>query len=299
MKQPKVFFFIILFSFINLLAETNTVNESRLKQDEENMLNLMEVLNSGSLEIDFYKKNIENLNIHSEKELGFGVKNIEAYQSGAYTSNVISIYTYNNKIFYFRVRIIGKDIEKIDILKKRNSSIAQFISDKWIVDDYQRFPTLSPIITKRLKYHFLDQETYSIYKTRIANKLGKLLDMPVDHSLRDEYEILISPFEQYNFGTACGYAGIPPLGRQAIKVIKKRNPQLLRNIIRGYSLEGRIYGIQALLELASKNMIQLTKEDISTMKKVINLDVIVNQCGGCMSSSLKAKELFKKEPLLQ
>ena len=293
MKQIKNYFLIFLTLPILLLAEAEALNEKWLEADKSNLINLIKVMKTKSLDANFYKKNLRNLDVRSEKEVGFGVKEIQAYQYGGYISNEVSIYTYNDEIFYFRVRATGKDLEKIEILKERDSVISKFISQNWVEDDYQPYPSLVPTVVKRIKYEYLNKKTYLVLTKYVGNYLGNFLDIPIDSSLENEYKVLTSPFEKYDFGTACGYGGTRPKGRQAIEIIKKANPQLLKNIIRGYSVEGRIYGVEALLELASKNTIKLTDDDILTIKKVLNLDISINQCGGCMSSSLVAKEIFE------
>jgi len=288
MRQIKIFLLILLIFQVILLAKVEPINEKWLQIDKSNMINLIKVIKSQSSNVNFYKKNLKRFNIDSEKELGFGVQRIEACQYGGYISNEVVIYTNNNKIFYFRMRFSGEDdLKIIEILKKRNSNIDKFISEK-----YQISLPSNQMEIKRIKYEVLDEENYSIFKKNIADKLGNFLNIPIDASLKNEYKTLVSPFEDYRFGTRCGYAGTQPKGRKAIEVIKKKNPKLLKNIIRGYSVEGRIYGVEAMLELASKNIIKLTNDDISTIKKVLNLNISINRCEGCIGFSIEAKKMF-------
>lgn len=291
MSRIKIFLLVLVIFQSILVAKVVPINEKWLELDQSNMINLIKVIKLKSSDINFYKKNLKRFSIENEKELGFGVKKVEAVQYGGYISNEITIYINNNKIFYFRMRISGEDdLKIIEILKKRNNNISKFISEK-----FQVSLPLNKMEIKRIKYEVLDEESYSIFKKSIADKLGNFLNIPINASLKNEYKALISPFEWYRFGTRCGYAGIEPKGRKAIEIIKKKNPKLLKNIIRGYSVEGRVYGVEAMLELASKNIITLTDNDILTIKKVLNLDILVDICEGCIGFSLEAKKIFGEQ----
>ncbi|CAA6808745.1 MAG: Unknown protein [uncultured Sulfurovum sp.] len=288
----KSIFLLLFVVSSSLSANSKPLNEAWLKKDKSNFINLMEVIQSKSSDLEFYKKSIHYFDIRKEENIGFGLKRIHGYQSGGYISNSISILVYQSKVFYIKVEIEGKAIEKIKILKARDTQIQKLLDENWREDAYT---LLDSFVVKQLKYETLDEKVYFSFKNQVIKRLGSPLALSVNISLNNEYETLMFPFEQYEFGTACGYAGTRPKGRKAIEIIKTQAPVLLKNIIRGYSLEGRVYGVEALLELSNKGMVKLTKNDIDVIKKVLSLDIPLATCGGCMSYSTNAKQIFQSE----
>jgi len=296
MQKYKIIlnFLLLLFPLL-LLAKPKHLNEEWLQIDKSSFINLMKTLDSNVSNIEYYKQNIPSLSILSSRVMGFDIKKIVAHQEGKYISKVFSIYTYKDIIFNFKITISGVSFEKMNILKEKDKNIKKLLSNSWVETSTQPYFPLDSMILRQFEYEVLNENIYSNLKKNVANHLGNFINIYVEDSIKKEYETLIFPFEDYNFGTACGYAGTVPKGRRAIKVIKKKNPELLKNILRAYSPEGRVYGAEALMELSNKGMIHLSTEDISSIKKVLSLDVSINQCGGCMSSYITAKQIFQSK----
>ncbi|MFK5976179.1 MAG: TonB-dependent receptor, partial [Sulfurovum sp.] len=87
MSRIKVFLLVLLIFQSILVAKVVPINEKWLELDQSNMINLIKVIKSKSSDINFYKKNLKRFSIENEKELGFGVKKVEAVQYGGYISN--------------------------------------------------------------------------------------------------------------------------------------------------------------------------------------------------------------------
>ena len=289
--MKKLAFLLIQVLPIVLLAQTEQINEDWLKKDKSNFINLTSVFQSENHSFDFYKDIIENLDIRDSQEIGFGAKRIECVQHGGYISNWISICTFKGEIFYCKVSITSDDVEKMELLGQKDSIIFKLLSENWNKKSFKQNSSLF----ESFDYEFKDESLYSKFMDSVKIELGGLsLNTPIDSSLKKYYDILVSPFEKYDFGYACYFAGTPPIGRTAIEKIKENNPRLIRNIIKGYSPEGRIYGIEALLELAAKGEMKLTSQDIIVIKKVLNLNIPINRCKGCMGFSILARKLFNE-----
>lgn len=268
-----------------LIGQTEPVNEEWLKKDKSNFLNLMTVILSESNKVEYFENQIENLDIRTNQEIGFGAKRYECAQYGGYITNWISIYTFNNEIFYLEITINIEDMKKMEILAQRDSVILNLISTNWK--------------GRPFKYNYLNEELHSKFEDSVRIELGELKKATIDPLSLRHYETLVSPFDKYDFGYACYIDGSPPIGRTAIEYIKENEPELLREIIKGYCPEGRIYGIEALIELASEDKLELTEEDILLIDKVINLSIPINRCQGCMVSTISAMKLFNESKYVE
>jgi hypothetical protein len=289
--MKRLFFLITIIFPTILLAQNEPINEDWLKKDKSNFINLMDVILSENYAIDFYQKKIENLDTRANQKIGFGANRYEWVQYGGYISNWMTICTYNDSIFYCKISITSDDVEKMEILAQRDSLILKLLSQNWNRKSFNHNAGLF----ESFDYEYINKDLYSKFTDCVKIKLGELENNDVDSMLLKDYQILVSPFENYDFGYACYYAGTPPEGRTAIEKIKVNNPNLIRYIIRGYCPEGRIYGIEALLELVDKKQLELTLEDKMIIKKVLNLKIPINRCQGCMVSSILAKDLFNEK----
>lgn len=286
---------IFLFIFpISIFAQKDQINEEWLRKDKSNFINLMDILLSENWEINYFLKKIKNLGIRSNQDIGFDAKRYECAQGGGYISNWISIYTLNDTIFYCKISITSNDVDKMEILAQRDSLILKLLSQNWNRKTYKQNSGLF----ESFDYEYINNGLYSKYKERVKNELGEIYNDIIDSKIQEDYQILISPFEKYDFGYACYFSGTQPEGRIAIENIKNQNPYLVRNIIRGLNPEGRIYGIEALFELIEEGKLELTLDDKQTIEKVLRLKTPINRCQGCMVSSISAYDLFNEKAFL-
>ncbi|HCS21540.1 MAG TPA: hypothetical protein DIW47_13435 [Bacteroidetes bacterium] len=287
----KLFLLAILLLPTLLSAQNDPLNEDWLQKDKANFLNIMELVLSENSSIDDYKKKIENLNIRNNQDIGFGAKRHDWVQYGGYISTWITLCSYKDTVFYCKLFVTSNDIEKLEILAQRDSSILMLLSRFWNKRNFNPAGELNA----SLEFEYTNKEVYFRFKESVKNELGELENISVDSGLAEDYQILLFPSENYDFGYACYYAGNPPYGRIAIENIKETNPYLIKNILRGYNPEGRIYALEALLQLAQEEQLKLTSEDIETIKKVLTLDIPIGRCEGCMVSSILAKDLFSEK----
>ena len=280
--RHRYFILIFLIYPYMVLAQEKVIQEEWLQKDKANFLNFMEIILSDNKDINYFKKNLSNQAFHTSQDIGFGAKRYEFVRLSGYISNRIFICTYNNKIFDVRVLTAPDDIRIFEILAKKDSVIHNLLEKYWIIKPNNKNSELK----ESLNFEYRNDSLYSEFKRKVANTLGELEKIVVDSMLLKSYKLLLLPFEQYSFGYRCGIVGRPPEGRAAIEKIKNQNPTLLRNIIKGYNPEGRIYGVEALLELAYEGKIKLSANFIEIINKILKMDIPIQGCHGCIVSKI-------------
>lgn len=123
-------------------------------------------------------------------------------------------------------------------------------------------------------YIYVNQPAFDDYKNHVSDYLGKQDNLDTS-KCKFEYELFNNPtgrfmFESFN-DLSTNWAPF-----YAINTLKhEKRIDCLRNIIRGYSLPGRIYGVVALLQLAKEKKYLLTADDKSLIMKILNLNLTV------------------------
>ncbi len=118
----------------------------------------------------------------------------------------------------------------------------------------------------------------------------------VNDTLPQEYKILSDSNFHYDFGESCYLLGKPPLGRKAIETLRlEKRTDLIKAVLNGNNNEGRIYAIEALLQLHEKKECVLTDEEKDKIKLIILSNHIINRCKGNVIISTPSIELFKED----
>ncbi|WP_353778075.1 hypothetical protein [Winogradskyella sp. 3972H.M.0a.05] len=126
---------------------------------------------------------------------------------------------------------------------------------------------------------------FNINQTQIEVKQDTLSD----------YQILTDSKIKYDFGDACYYGGTPPEGRIAIEsLIYRKEYQTIKSVLDGNNKEGKIYAIEALLTLNLKGKLLLNQADKEKIKSIIEEDILINRCQGCLVSTIKSIDLFNE-----
>jgi len=103
----------------------------------------------------------------------------------------------------------------------------------------------------------------------------------------------MNPLESYDYGHICYYGASKPKGKKAVeKIVNAKRFDMLLNIIRGYNPEGRAYGVEALMIAYSKDASILNQEDKDAIKKIINSNIWINTCAGCLGQQRSYIEVF-------
>ncbi len=137
------------------------------------------------------------------------------------------------------------------------------------------------------------------YKTTIVTRLVE------DHnkiygSDIDVYDPVQFPKKTYVHGYRCGYSGRPPLMRYEIdRLLENNDYETLATWLRSMNPEIQAYAYEGLLAL-SETGVYIKEEDIKIMEHLLNVDVELYACSGClvgvkrdMSDVVKKKDIKK------
>jgi hypothetical protein len=118
-------------------------------------------------------------------------------------------------------------------------------------------------------------------------------------STNSAYRLLADSTLTLLYGQNCGLEGQDqPDGRLAIQtLIDEKQFPLIRELLNGHSNEGRVYAIEALLELNREGTINLTSFEKKQIKNIIKTDFKVFRCLGCEYETIKSSELFQEQIL--
>lgn len=122
---------------------------------------------------------------------------------------------------------------------------------------------------------YINQVAYNKFKNHVAENLGKQDELDISEC-KFEYDFLNNPTGNYGFESFNNLSSNDWTPIYAINKLKNDNRiDCIKNIIRGYSLPGRIYGVVALLQLVKENKYLLTASDKLLINKVLNLNLTV------------------------
>lgn len=118
----------------------------------------------------------------------------------------------------------------------------------------------------------------------------------VNDTLPQEYKILSDSTFHYDFGEYCYVLNKPPLGRKAIETLRlEKRIDLIKSVLNGNNNEGKVYAIEALLEMHEKKLCTLTQEDKDKIKLIILSNHIINRCEGNIVAPTSTIGLFNED----
>jgi len=125
-------------------------------------------------------------------------------------------------------------------------------------------------------------------------------DFNIKKDTLTDLQILTDSTIKYAFGYNCSKSGMPPKGRQAIdRLIKLKDLKSIKSVLEGQNNVGKIYAIEALLVLASKEEFILSEIEKEKIKHLINQDYLIVRCEGCAFSSIKTIDLFNEKSYMK
>lgn len=271
----------------NTLTSEKELNHEWVKLDEENFKNILSLLNNSNTlkDKDQFLKSIIKLDIRDTKDLGFGLTYYKCAQYGGYVTTWINLLSFKNEIIQYNIKYLEDDFKIIEYLINRDTKLKSEIT---IVAD-----SINPY-----SFIYQNQSTFDKFKTNVADKLGpiKLLSDNSDKNFSLNYSILTNPINSYDFGAYCYEGSEEPEGRKAINYFtSSNNVSAIREIIKGYNPEGRLYAIEALLTAANEKKIILTNEDKKIIKNILILKIPISTCSGCMVYKSIANELLDEK----
>jgi hypothetical protein len=204
---------------------------------------------------------------------------------------------YDGKIAIAEAKVWKDYINQLPTVFERDEEIMKkFYSLFELHVDYMNY------VDSEYVYTYINKSIYQKFKNKVAEALGEQTEVDLT-DCNIEYNLLNNPTQ--NFGFYSDF-DLPFLNSKthdsdiwAIKKLMKENRlDCIKNIIRGYSIPGRMYGIAAILQLASKGEYQLTPKDKELIKKVLNLNLTVTSTNGDdLGYYIKYKECIDKELL--
>ena len=126
------------------------------------------------------------------------------------------------------------------------------------------------------------------YKTSVAAALGEMKQVQVPDQLKQPYEHLTSALDCTVFGGRETHMAIAAL-------LDAERIDLLENVLRGFSLGGRVHAAQELLKLSESGRLVLSLETLGAIQKIRSLDISITVVRGCLVSHLTADEILSEE----
>jgi len=299
MKLFRILFIIGISCFFSLnVLSQNNIPEEWVDMDVATFQQFFQTFPPKSeTTLDELKLNSRNLKQASKDSIGFEGSLYDCRFIGGTISIYTTIVSYKNRIVKVEANISNTEFSHLNRVFNRDSSIRTRFEKLFALKTFPRYPL------KALPHHYKDscyQYTYTNhslfeeYKNHVAEYLGKQATVsPGKYKL--EYDFLNNPTGNYEFSSSYFKTYRPVYAMYKLK--KANKIDCIKNIIRGYSLSGRIYGIAGLLELAKEGKYTLTKDDKDLIKKVLNLDLTVKSSSGCFIITLKYKECIDNDLL--
>ncbi|MDR0982819.1 MAG: hypothetical protein LBM07_06215 [Culturomica sp.] len=195
-------------------------------------------------------------------DIGFGGTLYEWTLSGGRLNIVSNIAFFSdNKLIKAEVRMNGNGEIVKDILAADTNLNVKF-------NLFFKEPTSD------LPYHrdLTNRKAWDKFTENVAKTIGKQTKVNIN-GVEQEYNLLMNPLSNPYVGSNSEH------NPTAIAVSKLRDDgkvDCIMNIIKGYSVSGRVYALQALFELEWMSKYKLSESDRILLSKIIELPLYVN-----------------------
>jgi hypothetical protein len=264
--------------------EKGPLNHEWLQKDIEGVAALMKLMPVEKQNMATLKESLEEEWSVDDERLGFNANRIAFRKGYGYCSIYADVFTFKGDVGYYEVGVSCSSEEW--------TSIRDSIITAWKQHESLAFTEAEA----KLSYQKRFEDVFSSYYRAVADELGEMKPVDVPAQMKDAYEYLTSPMNNSYVGEgACGYGGSIPEGKSSMDtLVDSRRIDLLENILRGYNPGGRVYAAIALSRKKKKGM-ALSQETLATLEKVINLDVPISTCSGCLvNGGLTAKDVIEE-----
>jgi hypothetical protein len=212
---------------------------------------------------------------YERKDLGYGNESFLIRRPGGYTSCYIKLLSHKDALAALQIDCLYSG-ERADIQK--------LIREAWGSDVDQ--------MKDGIRYEFVNHETMKRMQDAVTQELGIHKPSAIPEEYKEAYLILTDPFEQYDFGESCYYAGKPPAGRVAIRnLVDGRQIDLIRAALRSLNPEGRVYAAEVLINVRKAGQ-SIGDDDLTAIRKIRESEVLLSACYGCEIVKEKAKDLL-------
>jgi|GEM_PF-1949604 len=265
---------ILVLNTLLLYSQKSELKREWLYKDSLNYHNILQVLSDSSLlkKPTLFFDKIIPFYLKSNKDLGFGLTLIKGYQYGGYTTANISALIYDKEIIQLEISYSKDDKKIIQLFAEEKNHINQQTS-------------------------YINKSKYKKYVAFVSTKLGDTSNiLNTNTEYQRNFNFLTNPILSFRYGTICYSGGVEPKGRIAINYfIAKKDSNALREIMKRYNPEGRLYAVDALLKLSNDNIISLTNDDKLLIYKIISSKIPISACIGCLVSNSTANQLIKQK----
>jgi hypothetical protein len=118
---------------------------------------------------------------------------------------------------------------------------------------------------------------------RLPERVEDLTD-----ALVSAYETLMSPMTDLAVGDNCGFASVPPAGREEADALQSAGRvDLLRNVLRGPNPEARVYAARALTRMDA-----IGPDDLRILHRLASRPIPIQSCSGCIYDWMSSAEAF-------
>lgn len=242
------------------------------------LLKLMPVENQN---IGALKKQLNKVWSVDDDQLGFGGHRIRFDKGYGYSAVYIDVLTFKDKVAYYEIGVTGS-------FSRWNEYRVQIINT-WQQNGGPEFTEKGYGLTYQKKYDCV----FETYYRAVADELGEMKPVTIPAYLKDAYDYLTSPLNNSYIGEGiCGLGGPVLAGKTSIDaLIEAHRIDLIENVLRGYNPGGRIFAAIALLRMKREGL-KLKPEVMTTLNRIVNLDVPAATCSGCIvNSGRKAKDI--------
>lgn len=281
---------IIALIFFNILSvfsqEENTVSPDA-KKDIDNFLNLNICIENKDLSFDFFKKNIKNSNVRSEKYFWFKSKKIQLEQVGSLGSNFITAGIHNDTVYTVYIELNSEISKLLNELAQKDIEIKKGLEKNWFLKDNYSIDEVKSI---NYVYRFESNKVKEKILKQVHDYFQNYNNIEIPNDLKESYDLLMNPVIFYDYGVDKCYANkIEPTGRKAINQLFKNNRiDLIKNVLRSPNTEARIYALEVLF--FSRNM---NKYDAEVMNKIEKLPFMISVCKDCFVDLKTNMEIIK------
>jgi hypothetical protein len=252
------------------------LNKEWLDLDRANLKSLVKLLKEDCSHLDCFAGDLISARQDKDESIGFGARRHEYHQYGGSITAHIVIISYKKTIAAIEVDLVTS---------KRQELIKEILdADPALKKDFWSLFKLDEVVNEDrvvLRYREIRRQEFGLIERRVAVVLGKPGKAVPPEELVVDYEMLFYPTRIYQYGKSCGYnAERPEAGKAVDRLASGKHIKLLRNIVRGYNPEGRLYALETLHEMAMNGTHRMSRADERLIETILGLNLYVDICVG-------------------
>ena len=282
----KIFLILIFINAVTF-SQNETLNKKWLQQDRNGFIKLTNFINSGEITYTAFKNRIKKLNIGLFNKPFYGLYVLKELQPNGYISFKITILK-SGKIGYFKAFMNTYDVKIINEIAKNDKKVALLLKS-WKPVRY--FDDEDGMYKQGMQITYSNKKVLNKYFRLMDRYFGKKDSVSIKNvEVSDAYHLLLYPYDLLIYGYTCSPTKVVPNGRKAIQVlVKYKRFDLIKNILKAYTAEGRAYALEALI----KNN-KIDEESKRIINKLLKIITPILTCDGCFMPKLTYKEIYDK-----